>query len=958
MMPPLDSDTHLERVPQVEGYRVLPPCVLYGKIGQGGMGAVYRGRHLNLDIDVAVKCLKPELVGGDEQFVVRFRREARAAAQINHQNVIRVFDVAEEKGLHYIVMELVQGETARERVQRKKQLGIGEALEIAYRAAQGLGEAHRKGFIHRDIKPDNIMISSSGQVKVADLGLAKPSLGDGQGSMLSGTNIVMGTPQYMPPEQWENTATVTPAADVWALGATMFYLFVGGEAIAKDSLPRIMQRIVMQPFPDVRQRRADVPEDVAKLIAKATAQRPEDRFADAGELAEAIEGLATRREALRDRDAAPTSEQYTLLSPPPAKTLARIKFWLDEQGQAVPAPAGKSAAPSRAIDTKALLAGLCGVVVVVLLAWWQPWRGAEDAFAQADRLERAGDYPAAIEAAERAYAADATLEGQSPGGRAARLARLHAAEARAKFARGDAGAALAAFDRSLAIVASPAVRTERADVLRTVARDLDRALVRSEPAAVPVAAGAVVFGGRLDHPLARRLLLGGAEAARAEDGSFRESRDPGGQTSMAVAVELTVGDVVALPAWTFVVAAPLPVAATPPTTTPTGTARSGNERPATPDAPALRFVVPPTPQGVKLLADRRAAIAADRVVVEGDLGSRADEVLLGQAALDVEWTGGRFRCVVPLTQLGENVLEFTARRAAERATTRVAIVRLGPPALALAGPCRDGDRTAEAVYRLLVSGDEWTARVVVRHAGTLLVLQPTPGEAVFRGDVPLELGPNALVVEAVDVLEQRSRLALTVERVPPAARPKLQSIELVVGAQGRDGRSIEVLAGRQVFLSRAARLRVAADDPAAAVSVNEAAVPRADDGTVDLAPFLTEGQHVAIDVAVVNAAGRSEPFRFFPMLDSGLPSIVMQLPNGPVAAGRAFDVRGTWVDPGGLASFTVDGQPAIVTPGRGAARQGDWMLRHPGLPATQELRLVVEDRAGNRLEQVLRVEVQ
>ena len=98
------------------------------------------------------------------------------------------------------------------------------------------------GFIHRDIKPDNLMICQSGAVKVADLGLAKPS-GSGQMSMLSGTNLVMGTPQYMPPEQWENTATVTTAADVWALGATLYYLLVGGEAIAKDSLPRIMQRI-------------------------------------------------------------------------------------------------------------------------------------------------------------------------------------------------------------------------------------------------------------------------------------------------------------------------------------------------------------------------------------------------------------------------------------------------------------------------------------------------------------------------------------------------------------------------------------------------------------------------------------------------------------------------------------------------------------------------------------------
>ncbi|MCK5940534.1 MAG: serine/threonine protein kinase, partial [Planctomycetes bacterium] len=153
--PMLDSDSNLERVQEVEGYKVLPPCVLYGKIGQGGMGAVYRGRHLNLDIDVAVKCLKPDLTGEDEQFVVRFKREARSAARINHQNVVRVFDVSEEGGLHYIVMELVQGETARQRVQRKGKLSVGEALEILHGAAAGLGEAHGKGFIHRDIKPDN-----------------------------------------------------------------------------------------------------------------------------------------------------------------------------------------------------------------------------------------------------------------------------------------------------------------------------------------------------------------------------------------------------------------------------------------------------------------------------------------------------------------------------------------------------------------------------------------------------------------------------------------------------------------------------------------------------------------------------------------------------------------------------------------------------------------------------------
>src|SRR5690606_19468015 len=135
-----------------------------------------------------------------------------------------------------------------------------------------------------------------------DLGLAKPS-GQSNMSMLSGTNLIMGTPQYMPPEQWENTATVTAAADVWALGATLYYLLVGGEAISKESLPAIMQRIVMQDFPDVREDRPDVPDDVAEFIKRATKKDPAERFADAREMTQAIEQLTTRRQTLEDNGA-------------------------------------------------------------------------------------------------------------------------------------------------------------------------------------------------------------------------------------------------------------------------------------------------------------------------------------------------------------------------------------------------------------------------------------------------------------------------------------------------------------------------------------------------------------------------------------------------------------------------------------------------------------------------------
>jgi serine/threonine protein kinase len=331
-MSELRDDELLAQVTEVAGYKVLPPCVVYAKIGQGGMGAVYRGRHLNLDIDVAVKCLKPGLVKDDPQFVARFRREGQSAARINHQNVIRVFDVAEDQGLHYLIMEFVQGETARQRVDRKGPLAIGEALQILYESALGLGEAHRLGIVHRDIKPDNLLISSSGQVKVADLGLAKPTLGKDGGSkvsMLSSANQIMGTPSYMPPEQWDGAA-VTAAADVWALGATLWFLLVGHEAIRDESPARIMSRIVLQPFPDVKAARKDVPDDVVAVLVKATAKEPGERYLDALEMADAIDALATRRASLRDR-AAGTTELRTLLSPPPLKNLDEVKALLRDE---------------------------------------------------------------------------------------------------------------------------------------------------------------------------------------------------------------------------------------------------------------------------------------------------------------------------------------------------------------------------------------------------------------------------------------------------------------------------------------------------------------------------------------------------------------------------------------------------------------------------------------------------
>jgi len=170
------ADPLLAPVPELEGYKVLGGVVIYQKLGAGGMGAVYRGKHLRLEVDVAVKVMAPPENLHPTQadnYVARFLREAKTAAAVRHQNLIRVYDVNSESGVHYLIMDFVDGESAGDRLKRKGKLTEAEAVEICLGAAEGLAEAHREGIVHRDIKPDNILIDKKGRVVVADLGLAK-----------------------------------------------------------------------------------------------------------------------------------------------------------------------------------------------------------------------------------------------------------------------------------------------------------------------------------------------------------------------------------------------------------------------------------------------------------------------------------------------------------------------------------------------------------------------------------------------------------------------------------------------------------------------------------------------------------------------------------------------------------------------------------------------------------------
>ncbi len=378
---PLD-DPLLRDVPEREGYKVLHPCVIYATLGRGGMGAVYLATHLNLHVDVAVKVLDPSLAQQDEQFVERFRREARAAARLNDRNVVRVYDVcsmpvqSERRSdgvVHYIIMEYVAGETARARVQRKGPLPLREAVQIALRAARGMAHAHAEGLIHRDIKPDNIMISTGGDVKVADLGLSKPMSGN---TAMTQSRAVLGTPRYMPLEQWRNTKEVGPPSDVYGLGATLYFLLAGEDAIPSGDFFEILNYISTHPFPDVRAKRPDVPAALADVIACATAREPSARYHDAAAFADALAAAAPEGDTVLAHSGGDDAETV-VVAPPPALTLASIQgapLHDPRTAAAVAASAATSAPAAAPAPRGSRRFALAAVALVLSLAGLGTWR--------------------------------------------------------------------------------------------------------------------------------------------------------------------------------------------------------------------------------------------------------------------------------------------------------------------------------------------------------------------------------------------------------------------------------------------------------------------------------------------------------------------------------------------------------------------------------------------------------
>lgn len=300
----LASDVGTSRLDDVPatlgGYQMVK------ELGRGGMGAVYLARQMSLDRNVAVKVMRPEWAK-DPIFVARFTREAYAAAQLNHHNVVQIHDIGAQRDTNFFSMEFVEGQSLADLLKREGKLDAEVAVGYVLQAARGLAFAHEQGMVHRDIKPDNLLLSRHGIIKVADLGIVKtpgapektvvgaagaaaPSqVNPSAPTVATMVGVAMGTPAYMAPEQARDAAHVDARADIYSLGCTLYALVTGRAPFAGKTAAEVMTKHATEPVPppDVVVKR--VPKALSEIILKMVAKAPEDRYQSMLEAAKAME---------------------------------------------------------------------------------------------------------------------------------------------------------------------------------------------------------------------------------------------------------------------------------------------------------------------------------------------------------------------------------------------------------------------------------------------------------------------------------------------------------------------------------------------------------------------------------------------------------------------------------------------------------------------------------------------
>lgn len=261
---------------------LIPGYEFLSKVGQGGMGAVYKARQLATGRLVAIKILLPSF-GNEKHAVRRFLREAKAISKLSHPNIVEGFDAGYQRGTYYYAMEYVDGKTLAQILASGHRIKWNSALKITGQIASALAHAERHGILHRDVKPENIIIVSGGGAKLMDLGVAK-LVGEGGSATITGTGSVMGTPAYMSPEQARGRADVDIRSDIYALGLTLFEMLTGRKAFdALTPMAAMAKRIHEDPDYSALTR-LHVPEAVTLIVKRMTARKRDQRYPNAAEL--------------------------------------------------------------------------------------------------------------------------------------------------------------------------------------------------------------------------------------------------------------------------------------------------------------------------------------------------------------------------------------------------------------------------------------------------------------------------------------------------------------------------------------------------------------------------------------------------------------------------------------------------------------------------------------------------
>ena len=262
----------------VKGQKVNSRYEIIKTIGEGGMANVYLAKDIILDRNVAIKVLRGDLAS-DEKFVRRFQREALSASSLSHPNIVEIYDVGEDDGDYYIVMEYVEGKNLKQLLKKRGKLTVAEVVDIMLQITSAMGVAHDSLIIHRDLKPQNILIKDDGEVKITDFGIAMAL----NATQLTQTNSAMGSVHYFPPEQ-ANGKGSTLKSDVYSLGIMMYELLTGTLPFRGDNAVEIALKHLKEPIPSIRTELPEIPQSIENIIIKATAKNPKNRYANANEM--------------------------------------------------------------------------------------------------------------------------------------------------------------------------------------------------------------------------------------------------------------------------------------------------------------------------------------------------------------------------------------------------------------------------------------------------------------------------------------------------------------------------------------------------------------------------------------------------------------------------------------------------------------------------------------------------